>query len=60
MEDTEVKIVDGKAEVTKTTSEITIYALEELDAEIQSLQDQINRLEEKKQEKVNIRGAFEK
>lgn len=57
--ETEIKIVDGKAEVTKTTSEVTIYALEELDAEIQSIQDEIDRLEAKKQEKITIREAFE-
>lgn len=59
MEET-IEIIDGKAQVTKTTSEVTIYALEELDAEIESIQNDIDRLELKKQEKVKIREAFEK
>lgn len=56
----EIEIVDGKAEVTRTITEVTIYELEQLDSEIQAIQNDIDRLEAKKLEKQNIRKVFEK
>lgn len=57
---TQINIVDGKAQVTETKSTVTLYELEELEHEIQAIQNDIDRLEEKKQKAQDIINAFDK
>lgn len=61
MEELEINMIDGKAQVTRTRTveEVTIYSKTDVEQEIAILQSDIDRLEEKKQSLQTILAEFE-
>ena len=58
MESKEIRIVGDKAEVTKTVSEVTVHTLEDLNRELETIQEQIDRLLSKRDEVQEIINQF--